>query len=157
MSKIYLFDWGDTLMIDNPEAQGKMCQWRSVTAVDDAADALAFLSQTSPIFIATNAADSSENEIKLAFERVGLSKYISGYFCQSNLGLSKETPGFYDSIISKLGVEASSVTMVGDTYEKDILPSLQAGLNAIWLNPRASDEKCGEFCRQIKNLRELCS
>jgi hypothetical protein len=45
MSKIYLFDWGDTLMIDYPEAQGKMHEWRSVKAVDGAADALAFLSQ----------------------------------------------------------------------------------------------------------------
>jgi phosphoglycolate phosphatase-like HAD superfamily hydrolase len=92
-----------------------MCEWHSVTAVDGAKDALAFLSQTSQIFIATNAADSSENEIKLAFERVGLEKYISGYFCKSNLGLSKGTPEFYDSIIGRLGVEASIVTMVGDS------------------------------------------
>lgn len=156
MSKIYLFDWGDTLMIDYPEAQGKMCEWSSVKAVDGAKDVLALLSQTSQIFIATNAPDSSENEIKLAFERVSLANYISGFFCKSNLGLSKDTPAFYESIISKLGVEASSVTMIGDTYEKDILPSLQAGLNAIWFNPSASDEKCGELCKQITCLRKLC-
>ncbi len=155
MSKIYLFDWGDTLMIDYPEAQGKMCEWDSVKAVEGAKEALAFLSQTSQIFIATNAVDSSVNEIRLAFERVGLAKYISGYFCKSNLGLSKGTQAFYDLIINKLGVEASSITMVGDTYKKDVLPSLQAGLNAIWFNQSASDEKCGGFCKQIKSLRDL--
>ncbi|MBD1571604.1 HAD family hydrolase, partial [Aliivibrio sp. S10_S31] len=27
MRKAYLFDWGDTLMVDFPNTQGKMCNW----------------------------------------------------------------------------------------------------------------------------------
>ena len=36
MSSIYLFDWGDTLMVDYVDAIGKMCDWPSVKAVDGA-------------------------------------------------------------------------------------------------------------------------
>lgn len=30
MSKTYLFDWGDTLMVDFPDQEGKMCNWSKV-------------------------------------------------------------------------------------------------------------------------------
>lgn len=89
MNKIYLFDWADTLMVDFPEQKGKMCEWDTVQAVDGAVQTLKQLSQTSHIYVATNAADSSEIDIKLAFERVGLSPYIKGYFCKATTNHTK--------------------------------------------------------------------
>jgi phosphoglycolate phosphatase-like HAD superfamily hydrolase len=91
---IYLFDWGDTLMVDFPDVIGKMCDWEVVKAVSGAKEALEVLSKHSQIYVATGAADSTELEIKLAFERVGLSQFISGSFCKANLGLSKGSPEF---------------------------------------------------------------
>jgi len=29
---VYLFDWGDTLMVDFPGTPGKMCDWQVVEA-----------------------------------------------------------------------------------------------------------------------------
>ncbi|EHK8978101.1 HAD family hydrolase, partial [Vibrio vulnificus] len=40
MSAVYLFDWGDTLMVDFPEQNGKMCEWAIVEAVNGAHEAL---------------------------------------------------------------------------------------------------------------------
>ena len=82
--EVYLFDWGDTLMVDFPNASGKMCDWENVKAVTGAKNALNALSRHAKIYVATGAADSTELEIKLAFERVGLSEFISGYFCKAN-------------------------------------------------------------------------
>jgi len=31
MIKVYLFDWGGTLMVDCPNEPGKMCGWATVT------------------------------------------------------------------------------------------------------------------------------
>ena len=61
---IYLFDWGDTLMVDFPDVIGKMCDWEIVKAVSGAKEALDVLSKHSQIYIATGAADSTELEIK---------------------------------------------------------------------------------------------
>jgi len=132
MIKVYLFDWGNTLMVDFPKAQGKMCHWESVETISGAKEALAVLSEKSQIYIATGAADSTEAEIKLAFDRVGLSQFIAGYFCKDNLGLSKGTPEFLKSILAKLDVPLENVAMVGDDFEKDIKPAISVGIKPIW-------------------------
>ncbi|MEK6212965.1 MAG: HAD family hydrolase, partial [Vibrio fluvialis] len=52
MTSIYLFDWGDTLMVDNPSQTGKMCDWPSVEATPQALEALRMLSLHAEIYIA---------------------------------------------------------------------------------------------------------
>ncbi|EKA7356537.1 HAD family hydrolase [Vibrio vulnificus] len=157
MSAVYLFDWGDTLMVDFPEQSGKMCEWAIVEAVNGAHEALKQLSTVSKIYVATNAADSSESDIKSAFERVGLSQYISGYFCKANLSIGKGTPEFFNKIIKVLGVDPQSVVMVGDTYSKDIEPAITAGIRAIWFNPTKQSISAHHNIRQISHLVEICT
>ena len=129
---IYLFDWGDTLMVDFPGVIGKMCDWEVVKAISGAKEVLEVLSKHSKIYVATGAADSTELEIKLSFERVGLSQFISGYFCKANLGLSKGSPEFLEAILAKLNTPATNVAMVGDNFEKDIKPAITVGIKPIW-------------------------
>ncbi len=133
ITAVYLFDWGDTLMVDFPGIPGKMCDWQTVEAIDGAEKALRFLSQHSDIYIATSAAESTEQDIRAAFKRVGLDHYLAGYFCKANLGLEKGTQVFLSAILEKLGVQPNQVTMVGDSFEKDIKPALALGINVVWL------------------------
>lgn len=113
MTSIYLFDWGDTLMVDNPSQTGKMCDWPSVEATPQALEALRMLSLHAEIYIATNADDSSEEDIQRAFARVGLDEFIQGYFCKQTLGIAKGTPEFFERILDRLDAIAADVTMVG--------------------------------------------
>ncbi|MEH6473091.1 MAG: HAD family hydrolase [Halopseudomonas sp.] len=157
MSQIYLFDWGDTLMVDFPESSGKMCDWKQVQAVEGAADALKHLSQLATLYVATGAADSSETEIRTAFECVGLDRYLSGYFCQANLGASKGTPAFLPRILQHLNAPADQVTVVGDSFDKDIVPALAIGINAIWLTTeQEATTPAHPALRKISSLQALC-
>lgn len=142
-------------MIDFPEARGRMCDWDTVAAVDGAQAALASLSQRARIYIATGAADSSEDEIKKAFDRVNLSQYISGYFCQQNLGVGKGSIEFFEAIVNKLNQPAAKVVMIGDSLSRDIVPAAAAGIEAIWLS---SDDPVvvPANIRRINSLRQLC-
>lgn len=133
MIDVYLFDWGDTLMVDFPDTTGKMCDWEVVEAVFGAKEALDVLSQHSDIYVATSAADSSELDIQQAFERVGLHQFISGYFCKANLGLLKGSPEFLEAILEQLTVAAENVAMVGDNFTKDIKPAMAVGIQPFWL------------------------
>ena len=151
---VYLFDWGDTLMIDFPQNTGKMCEWETVEAIEGARETLAVLSQTAKIYIATGAADSTKQEIKAAFERVGLSQYISGYFCKENIGIDKGTAAFLNAIISILAVPVLDITMVGDSFVKDIEPAISVGITPIWFNPNNA-QAAPDNIRTIKDLREL--
>ncbi|WP_038177582.1 HAD family hydrolase [Vibrio pacinii] len=157
MTKVYLFDWGDTLMIDFPESSGKMCDWVTVQAVDGALEVLRKLSINNKVYVATNASDSSEADIQAAFDRVGLSLYISGYFCKANLGIGKGTPEFFDKIIGVLGMEPKSVVMVGDTYDKDIAPAITAGIDVIWFNPTKQSVSAVHNVKQVSHLLEICT
>ncbi|WP_261885842.1 HAD family hydrolase [Vibrio pomeroyi] len=155
LTKTVLFDWGNTLMIDFPDAQGKMCDWETVQEVSGAQTLLAQLSKHHNIYIATNAADSSEGDIIRAFERVGLSQYIDGYFCKASIGLSKYDSGFYPAIITELDIEPQDLTMIGDTLEKDIYPALEAGLQVVWLNTEGAIADTHLPIVEVQNLTQL--
>ena len=131
----YLFDWGDTLMVDISNQTGPMCEWPKVCAVDGAKACLQRLSQRAQCHLATNAEDSTEAQIRLALKRVGLSEYVQHIFCSENLGVGKTDADYYPKITDKLNVNPEDITMVGDSLERDVHQALKAGVNAVWFNP----------------------
>ncbi|OEF88370.1 HAD family hydrolase [Vibrio splendidus] len=156
LTEVVLFDWGNTLMVDFPDAQGKMCDWETVQEVSGARVLLAELSKNHQVYVATNAGDLTEQDIIQAFERVGLSQYLSGYFCKASLGVSKYDSDFYPAIITQLGVQAQDVTMIGDTLEKDIYAALASGLHVVWLNTEGTVLKSEHpNIVQVQSLSEL--
>ncbi|WP_421870204.1 HAD family hydrolase [Motiliproteus sp.] len=139
---IFLFDWGDTLMVDHSRIdplrfQGKMADWPRVDLVEGARQVLERLSIRAELYLATSAADSSEAEIRTEFERQGMDRFLSGYFCRQNLGLGKSSPEYYPSILARLGCQIDDVVMVGDSLTKDVEPALAVGLTVCWLNPQS--------------------
>lgn len=153
MGTIFLFDWGNTLMVDFPDVQGKMCDWPKIELVKGARETLDRLSQEHFIYVVTSAEDSDVNDIERAFERAGVAQYIEGYFCKANLGVDKGHPDFYPSIVRRLKVPVKYLIMVEDTYDKDILPAMNAGIKAIWFNPAQLPQI---YPYQITALSELC-
>lgn len=156
MIKAYLFDWGDTLMVDFPGVPGKMCEWDTVKTIEGAEETLKHLSQRASIYIATGASESTEIEIKAAFNRVGLDKYIKGYFCKANTGLVKGTSQFLELIIAKINISKDNIAMVGDSHAKDILPSSKIGIRSFWLS-KATKQAIPKNCIRINKLLELCT
>ncbi|GMQ46456.1 GNAT family N-acetyltransferase [Vibrio sp. 10N] len=144
---IYLFDWGDTLMVDDPTQSGKMCDWLKVQPVEGAEALLSGLAKYCPIYVATNAKDSAEQDVKRAFERAQLAEYLSGYFCFSNLGVGKDDDDFYPRIASKLNTDTSQLVMTGDQLERDILPARRAGLRTNWFNASSIAHNENGFAR----------
>ena len=154
MSDVYLFDWGDTLMVDFPGVPGKMCDWAVVQAVDGAEEALEALSSRADVYVATGAADSTEPDIAAAFARVGLDRYVSGYFCRANLGIGKGSPAFFAEILKRLGKPPSRVTMVGDSLQNDIEPARAVGFRTVWHSNFDEGEQDDPH-RVISSLRRL--
>ncbi len=140
---ILLFDWGDTLMVDFPEYQGKMIDWPRLEVTQDAALVLSELSQSHQLYVATNAQDSNEDEIRATFERVGLDKYLLGYFCFDTLKISKYQQEYYTKIAEQLGCPTEHLVMIGDNFAKDIEPAQRAGCVTVWLR---CDQDSAEYC-----------
>ncbi len=154
---VYLFDWGDTLMVDFPGVPGRMCDWDRVAAVEGAQAALRALSAQAKLYVATNAVESRPEEIESAFKRVELAEYISGYFCRYNTGFSKPDVRFYQSILSQLDSRPQKTVMVGDNIENDIGPCISLGMNAIWFNRQNNSARTVGNIPQISRLAELAT
>lgn len=156
LTEAYLFDWGDTLMVDFPDKEGRMMDWDVVEEIEGANEALSYLSKHSKIYVGTGAPKTTSESIKGALKRVGLDKYISGCFCPSVIGYAKPNLEFYSTICSEIGLNEADVTMVGDSLERDVVPALKTGLQAVWLNMKCQSNH-GVAVREIKSLVELCS
>lgn len=151
-----LFDWGDTLMRDFPQFAGSMAIWPEVEMVDGAGEILQLLRQSWQLALATNAADSSEADIRAALERVGLDVLIDQVYCFKRIGHRKPSAEFYTFILRDLGVDPSRVVMVGDDFENDIVGANSAGIYGVWLS-HTGENRSGALCRTIHNLWELPS
>jgi FMN phosphatase YigB (HAD superfamily) len=152
MIKAVLFDWGNTLMIDFPDQTGPMYTWNKIEAVKNAEACLSKLSKEFPCYIATNAKDSTKDDIFHALQAVNIGKYITDIFCYKEIGHEKPTSDFFNNIFKKLSLAPYEIALVGDDLEKDFNGARRNGVCGILFDP--DDENTGVEPR-IKNLLEL--
>ncbi len=150
--KAILFDWGDTLMVDF-NTPGKMNSWPEIAAVEGARETLTALAPHFTLYMATNAQDSTRQEIEAVLEKVSLKAGLNGVFCKADLGVDKMSDGFYPAILQKLQLEPNQVMMVGDSLVKDITPAKRCGLLTAWLTSEAQQHSDADFV--INNLTQL--
>jgi putative hydrolase of the HAD superfamily len=154
---IYLFDWGDTLMRDDPDARGPMYLWENVSPCENAASMLEQLSKRHVIHIASNAGDSDESDIRKALDRAGIGKYIREIFCFKRLGVKKPSPEFFRAVLSVLSCSPSDIVMVGDHPESDAAWAIGNGASAVLYDPHGKYPGIkAEGFKIIKDLMELC-
>ncbi|MBS1154874.1 MAG: putative hydrolase [Proteobacteria bacterium] len=152
MNRVFLFDWGDTLMRDYPAQTGPMWQWPHVSALPGALNVLPWAQTHGRVGIASGASESNEEDIRAALVRVGLARFIDIIFCKKTLGFAKTDPRFWQSIIGALDVPPQQIIMIGDSYAADVAAPQAAGLRAVWFNWR---NQPAQSCPTIKTLQEL--
>ena len=136
-----LFDWGDTVMRDDPASTVPMVEWQTVEVIEGIVDVLKYLaSMGRRIVLATSAQISDEGQIRGALARAGLADYFSHIYCFKNTRLPKGE-AFYRHILGDLDALATDALMVGDGFEKDVQAANAAGFFAVWFNPK-SDQTC---------------
>ncbi len=150
-----LFDWGDTVMRDDPTSAVPMVEWPRIEVVAGIADVLAYLrSSDRQAVLATSAAISDESQIRGALQRGGLDEYFSRIYCFKNTNLSKGE-AFYRHILRDLDIPASEALMVGDGFEKDVQAANAVGLFAIWFNWRSEETRTGDLHVTVHSMREI--
>lgn len=149
-----LFDWGDTLM-RTLAYPGPMSRWPRVEVIPGAAEALRELSDRAGIALATNAADSREDEIWTALALAGLDPFIDRIFCFRSVGHKKSSPPFFAHVMEQLGVPAGRLVMVGDDFEQDVTAANAVGIQAVWFNEKSHEAREGADHFTIHHLRDL--
>jgi FMN phosphatase YigB (HAD superfamily) len=150
-----LFDWGDTIMRDDPAITIPMVEWQMIEVIEGIADVLEYLhSSGRRIVLATSAAISDESQIRGALARGGLDSYFSRIYCFKNTHLPKGEV-FYRYILSDLGISASDALMVGDGFEKDIQAANAVGMFAVWFNPNSDGTRTSDLHATTHSMEEL--
>lgn len=129
-----IFDWGDTLMRDYPESKGAMAYWDQVEAIPDIKEVLQKVSSEYTCCVASNAGDSNAKLMGIALNRVEILQYFRYLFTSHELGVTKPNPQFFNKIIQKLNLSPEECIMVGNDYEKDIVPAKAVGIHTILFN-----------------------
>ena len=131
MKRVFLFDWGDTIMKDFPNETGAMHTWHRVEAMPNAEEMLKELSQQADCYLATNAKDSNKADITKALQRVNLDKYFKDIYCYREIGFFKPSKEYFDSIIEKLNIQKSEAIMIGDNLNADIRGAEDYGIESV--------------------------
>ena len=96
-----------------------------VELVDHAADTVKALAASYPLMLITKG-DLFDQESKIA--RSGLSEYFKYIEI-----LSRKSPGAYQAVLAKHGIEPQHFLMVGNSLKSDILPILEIGGHAVFI------------------------
>lgn len=153
--KVVIFDWGDTVMRDFAEFPGPMVDWPRVEMIDGVEESLATISSHFTICLASNAGNSNAKLMGLALERVGIRDYFTHLFTSKELGYKKPDPNFFIEIASRLGVNPSECIMIGNDYEKDIVPSKMVGMKTILYNETSIEEPWQLADLIIQSMNEI--
>jgi FMN phosphatase YigB (HAD superfamily) len=150
-----LFDWGDTVMRDDPEITTPMVNWETVEVVEGIAAVLEYLQASGRrMVLATSASISDESQIRGALARGGLDIYFSHIYCFKNTHLPKGE-AFYRYVLSDLNIAASDALMVGDGFEKDIQAANAVGMFAVWFNPVSNETRRGDLYVTVHSMQAL--
>jgi len=150
-----LFDWGDTVMRDDPASAVPMVEWQTIDVVEGIAEVLEYLHASGRrMILATSASISDEIQIRGALARGGLDEYFSHIYCFKNTHLPKGE-AFYRHILGDLDISASDALMVGDGFEKDVQAANAVGMFAVWFNPLSNEGCRGDLYVTVRSMQAL--
>ena len=107
------------------------------------------------IAVATNAMDSSKEDIANALQRVNLLQHIDEIYCYRSIGFRKPSGKFFQYILNDLNMDRSQIIFVGDNLEKDIKGANDFGLRAVWFNRNSTETIQNRLCQTIHDLKKL--
>jgi FMN phosphatase YigB (HAD superfamily) len=150
-----LFDWGDTVMRDDPASTVPMVEWPTIECIEGIVDVLDDLySSGRRIVLATSASISDESQIRGALARAELDRYFSRIYCFKNTYLPKGE-AFYRHVLGDLDIPASDALMVGDSFEKDVQVANAVGIFAVWFNPTSDETHTDELHVTVHSMQAL--
>ena len=70
---------------------------------------------------------------RLKLEQAGLSSTFGAAVISGELGVGKPEPEVFLGLLERLGAAPEASIMVGDSWERDVLGGLGAGMSAVWI------------------------
>lgn len=134
---------------------GPMVEWPRVEVVEGAKEVLSQLHVHYRLALATNAVQSTEEQIRGALQRIDVAEYIELVYCFRTIGMKKPSPEFFKAVLQNSQAAPGDTLMVGDSLENDVMGAVRSGLKAVWLNEVDGSEEQGVGFFTIHRLSDL--
>lgn len=147
--RLALTQAGDDGTLAEPAFDLFFAERQRVTLFDDAHDTLAFLSSRYPVAAVSNG--------NADIQKVGIGHYFQHSLSASVLGVAKPDARIFHAAAEMLQVQPHEVLHVGDDATLDARGAMDAGMQAVWLNPaEAAWPYDTPPHATVSNLTELC-
>lgn len=83
--------------------------------------------------------------LRSVLQDFGLVRYFPHIIDSAEVGIRKPDPAIFRLAIDRMGLTPADVTVVGDSYKKDIEPALSLGCKAIWVKGKGWDVSDSEI------------
>lgn len=93
-------------------------------------DVLAGVAGRHPVGLITNGPSDIQ---RLKLEQSGLSGAFDREVISGELGIGKPDPAVFLGLLDGLGADPAASVMLGDSWERDVLGGLGAGMSAVWI------------------------
>jgi putative hydrolase of the HAD superfamily len=93
-------------------------------------------------------------------DEAGLSNSLHTIIDSGVVGVSKPDPAIFRLALTRLGCAPEETLSIGDSYERDMMPSMELGIGTVWLkgpNPRLPDSPrpVDAYIESLSRLEEL--
>lgn len=105
------------------------CYGRVISTLGTTRSIVEQLAKEFPMVLVTN----FYGNMPVVLDEFGLDVYFRQIVESSVVGLRKPDPALFALGVEALGLEPEEVIVIGDSYRKDIYPSLSIGCSAVWL------------------------
>jgi putative hydrolase of the HAD superfamily len=92
---------------------------------------------------------------RLKLEQTGLSECFGAVAISGELGVGKPDPAVFFEVLSQLGASPGDSLMVGDSWERDILGAIGAGLPAVWISAGRTPPETLPGVRVVEGVNEM--
>ena len=125
-------------------------------AIDQARPILRQLAERYPLVLVSNFYGNIESVLH-DFDLDGL---FGSIVESAVVGVRKPNPAIFQMGVDRLGMQSEEVVVIGDSYDKDIVPATQIGCQTIWLKsigwaPYRGDEKADAVLADFQELKAI--
>lgn len=129
------------------------CYEQARGCTSEASEVLEALSKRYPMVLVSN----FYGNIEAVLKDFGLKKFFPTIIESAVVGVRKPDPAIFKMGVDALGLKPEEVLVVGDSFKKDILPSLSLGCKVAWLKGKGwtADEDAVVHPSIISSLKDL--
>ncbi|MDD4514374.1 HAD family hydrolase [Massilibacteroides sp.] len=114
---------------DTAEAIADWCYQFAKQTTANAKPIIALLAQRYPMVLVSN----FYGNIEAVLKDFGLDSYFGSIVESAVVGVRKPNPDIFDLGVKQLKMDSQQIVVIGDSYDKDIVPATSIGCHTIWI------------------------